>query len=855
MIVIYFLNGLGFFTLGLSIAFEAGKSSAFKITYTLWLIAAFGVLYGLSEWIDMFLLIEHSPAVIGILKTILLVTLPVSFYCLMRFGILNIVQAEKRFAGLKKIPIILPAVWGFVTALSNVPLLAGPIFAQYVLGLPAALLTSYALLLQIREPVPVHKPATKRLLKTSAGAFFFYAIFAGLVVPFAGFFPASVINYSLFTKVLGTPVQVFRTACALTVMYSMVSLLRIFERETKTALRESMDSLQKAYGEAEKNVRERTAELTIASSRFQHEVREHKRSEKELKFFQYFMDQSNDAIFVIEAETGRVLNLNERACTSLQYPCEELIVMHFFDYAVNVPDFTSWQRLAQKIQNLGYLYFETDLKRKDGTRLPAEISARYVIHDEKGYIVAIARDVTERKRVDAALQKWSDIFNHTKIGVVIVGPEAKTLDMMNEAFAVMHGYTVEELAGRPVGDIIGPEGRAELQRQLSTINQKGDHVFDAISKRKDGTTFPVQVDVAAVKDGDGNVLYCITNMLDISERKQVEEILRFAARQWRTTFDAMKDMVFLLDREGRIKRCNIATAVYFDKPLEEINGRNCCEFIHGTKVPAEQCPFQLMLQTKRREHNILQRGEKWFDVVVDPLLDDSGAVNGAVHIMYDVTERKQAEEQIRESLGEKEILLKEIHHRVKNNLQVIMSLLRHQAEYAQDQKIHDIFLESQSRIKAMSFIHEKLYQSDNLAKICLRDYIGSLAKSLFSTYKVNAAQIHLAVDADDISLGVDTAIPCGLIINELVSNSLKHAFPDSRTGRIAITVRTVRPGEFELVVDDDGVGIPPGLDIINAKSLGLHLVTLLAKNQLRGNIEIMKNTGTRFRIRFKGAEA
>jgi PAS domain S-box-containing protein len=731
MIVIYFLNGLGLFTLGLSIVFHAGKRSAFKLADTLWLIGAFGVIHGLSEWTDMFLLIERSPAAIGILKTILLVTLPVSFYCLMRFGILIIVRIQKRFFGLEKLPIILSAVWACITALSNVPLLLGPIWARYLLGLPAGLLTSYALLLQIREPIPVHEPAAKQLLKVSAGAFFFYAIFAGLVVPDAGFSPASAINYSMFTKVLGIPVQVFRTACALAVLYSMIRILGIFDRETKTALRESGDVLREA----------------------------------------------------------------------------------------------------------------------------CDISARYVLHDEKGDTVSIARDKTERKHVDAVLQKWADIFNHTKIGVAIVGPEAKRLDMMNQAFAVLHGYTVEELTGRPIGDIMGPEGRAELQRQLSTITQKGGYVFDAINIRKDSTTFPVQVDVAAVKDGDGNILYYVINMLDISERKQVEEILRFAVRRWRTTFDAMKEMVFLLDREGKIKRCNSATAAYFDKPLEEINGRDCCEFIHGTTVPAEQCPFQRMLQTKRREHIVLQRGEKWFDVVVDPLLDDAGAVNGAVHIMYDVTERKRAEEQIRESLGEKEILLKEIHHRVKNNLQVIMSLLRHQAEYAQDQRIHDIFLESQSRIKAMSFIHEKLYQSDNLAKVDLRDYINCLAKSLFSTYKVNAAQIQLTVAADDISLGVDTAIPCGLIINELVSNSIKHAFPDNRTGRIAITVRPVRPGELELVVGDDGVGIPTDLDIINAKSLGLHLVTLLAKNQLRGHIEMMRNRGTSFRIRFKGVEA
>ena len=465
------------------------------------------------------------------------------------------------------------------------------------------------------------------------------------------------------------------------------------------------------------------------------------------------------------------------------------------------------------------------------------------------------RETKTTPRADAIPQKWADIFNHIKMGVVIVSPGSKTLNMMNQAFAAMHGYSVEELTGRPVGDIFGPEERGELERRLSAADQKGNHVFDAKNVRKDGTTFPVQVDVSAVKDGDGNVLYFIANMLDISDRKQVEETLRFAARRWRTTFDAMKDMVLLLDREGKIKRCNSATAAYFGRPVEEINGRNCCEFIQGTAVPDELCPFRRMLQTKRREHIVLQRGEKWFDVVVDPLLDDAGAVNGAVHIMYDVTERKRAEEQIRESLAEKEILLKEIHHRVKNNLQVIMSLLRHQSEYAQDPKIHDIFLESQSRIKAISFIHEKLYQSDNLAKIDLRDYISSLAKSLFRTYKVNTAQIHLAVDADDISLGVDAAIPCGLIINELVSNSLKHAFPDNRAGKIAITIRTVSAGEFELAVGDDGVGIPMDLDITHAKSLGLHLVTLLARNQLRGHIEMMRNGGTSFRIRFKGVEA
>ena len=213
-------------------------------------------------------------------------------------------------------------------------------------------------------------------------------------------------------------------------------------------------------------------------------------------------------------------------------------------------------------------------------------------------------------------------------------------------------------------------------------------------------------------------------------------------------------------------------------------------------------------------------------------------------------EHKRMEEQIKASLKEKEVLLREIHHRVKNNMQVISSLLRLQSEYIKDKKYIEMLKESQNRIRSMAFIHEKLYQSKDLANIDFNRYIKSLTDDLFRSYGVSTDKIALKMDIESVSLGVDAAIPCGLIINELVSNSLKHAFPGGREGEIKIVLRRTDGKEIELLVSDDGVGIPEDLDFRNTESLGLQLVTGLSEDQLQGKIELNRAKGTEFRIRF-----
>jgi PAS domain S-box-containing protein len=379
---------------------------------------------------------------------------------------------------------------------------------------------------------------------------------------------------------------------------------------------------------------------------------------------------------------------------------------------------------------------------------------------------------------------------------------------------------------------------------------------------------------------------------EIEERKDQEARIRRAKDDWERTFDATPDLITILDKNHRIVRANRPTLEKFGMDSDDVLGAQCFTLFHGTDRAPDNCPNNLLLKdgAPHCAEIFEERLNGIYNVSVSPLFNGNGALVGSVHVARDITDQKNtqkslerihkelemmvrdrtedlmnanvrleeevrqrqsAEKRIMASLKEKEILLQEIHHRVKNNLQIISSLVGLQESNIDEQGVLEALRDSKNRIKSMSLIHELLYQSSNLGRIEVAGYLRQLSKDLCRSYSDVLGRVDVRVSASKKRMGMDTAVPCGLIVNELVSNCLKHAFSDCRTGVVDVCFCEQDGSNYEISVSDNGKGLPGHVDFNSSRSLGLRLVRELAVNQLKGSVDISVNGGTRVTITFK----
>ncbi len=345
---------------------------------------------------------------------------------------------------------------------------------------------------------------------------------------------------------------------------------------------------------------------------------------------------------------------------------------------------------------------------------------------------------------------------------------------------------------------------------------------------------------------------------EIHRRLSSEQALRQERDRAQNYLDIAGVIIIAIDMNQNVMLINKKGCEVLGLPEEKILGCNWFETflpvaIQGTvKETFNQIINSKINPVEYYENEIVSCSGKthliaWHNTM---LKDKMGKVLGTLSSGEDITERKKSEVQLVSSLKEKEILLKEIHHRVKNNMQMIQSLFNLQADKIKEDELKIPFIESNSRIKVMALVHENLYQSDSLSKINLNRYFSDLTGQILHAYGTPEKEIDLALDVEPMNFDIDKIIACGLIVNELMTNSMKYAFVDKQEGKITLTLRQIGSESVELIISDNGSGLPMGFDVEQAESLGLRLVQILVESQLDATLKVDQKEGLTYAIQF-----
>lgn len=425
---------------------------------------------------------------------------------------------------------------------------------------------------------------------------------------------------------------------------------------------------------------------------------------------------------------------------------------------------------------------------------------------------------------------------------------------VNKTWQKKLGYTNEEVLGGWFGKFLSPGSVEKFKTNFPRFIESGEISnveFEMV--KSDGTKIIVSFDGKIGYDSKGNFKQTHCIFKDITAQKTAETAMKESQRYYKTIFENTGTATIIVEEDSTLSLVNTQFEYLYGMPWDKIEGKlKWTDMVTSQHIPKMKKYHEL----RRIDPDSVPRNYE-FDFIdsagnIKNILITVAIIPGTTKSLVslqDITYSKDTEKELKTTIKEKDTLLREIHHRVKNNLQIISSLLSLQSKYIKDSETLNVFKESQNRVRSMAMVHEKLYQSNNISKIDFGEYLRDLINSLFYNYDIQPENISIDTDIESIFFDVDICIPCGLIVNELLTNCVKHAFPNNKHGHVYIGLHNDK-GTFTLNVSDDGVGFPKSLDYKNTDTLGLQLVTNLV-NQLEGNLEILNNVGTTFKIKFK----
>ena len=473
--------------------------------------------------------------------------------------------------------------------------------------------------------------------------------------------------------------------------------------------------------------------------------------------------------------------------------------------------------------------------------------------------VQILRDITRLKETESALNEsranLSLIFENVSDSISLTKLEKdgrqRIIDV-NASFLSMTGYTKDQLIGRTLDMLVSGEDHEygdQMARKALETKRPVQYIreFDTLKGR-----ITMESEAIPIFDHSDECTHFLYVSRDITERIEAEKALQNSETKYSSLVERSNDGIILFEA-GAIKFANAAIEEMTGFSRDDIEGTGLTDFVtpeyvdlvrqrYIDRLVGKDVPSIYEIAIKKKDNSTLP-------VELNSTIMDFEGKPMALVFIRDLTERKQAQGQLRKSLKEKEILLREIHHRVKNNMQIISSLLRLQAQSIKDENAQEQFEVSQNRIRSMALIHDSLYRSQDLARVDFSDYLRKLTLHLKSIFGPKAERIEIKLDLDEIFFEINTAIPCGLIINELVSNCMKHAFPDDTHGEISIRMKKDKTGLHTLFIRDSGIGFPEDFDFQAINTLGMNIVTDLVM-QLGGRISLERGRGTEFKISF-----